>query len=146
MSIVYTGGTFDMLHAGHIDLLEQCRQIATYSGKVVVSLNSDEFVASYKGSAPVCRYAERARVLMAIRYVDEVVMNVGGADSKPAIEFVDPDFIVIGSDWRDRDYHAQMGFTPAWLEEHMIQLRYVERERMLSSSEIKGRVQWGMVP
>jgi cytidyltransferase-like protein len=117
MSVVYTGGTFDLFHSGHVNLLKRCKEIAGPKGRVVVSLNTDAFIFSYKGSAPICDEAERTVVLRACEYVDEVIFNSGGADSKPAIELAEPDYIVIGSDWARRDYYAQMDFTQDWLDE-----------------------------
>lgn len=134
--VVYTGGTFDLFHAGHVELLRKCAQF----GKVWVSLNTDEFIESYKGKKPVISYEERKAVLKACRYVDYVVPNVGGADSKPAIEMVEPDMIVVGSDWAVRDYHAQMGFDQAWLDERNIALCYVPYTQGISSTAIKTRL------
>jgi glycerol-3-phosphate cytidylyltransferase len=137
---VYTGGTFDLLHAGHVDFLAVCRKIAGDNGRVVVSLNGDDFVESYKGKPPICSYYERKDVLMACRYVDEVILNSGKHDSKPAILEVNPDFILIGDDWAHRDYYKQMSFTPEWLAELNIVLLYVPRLRVLSSTDIKARI------
>lgn len=134
--IVYTGGTFDLFHFGHVRFLLRCRGLAG-DGRVVVSLNTDEFVESYKGRPPVIPFEQRQIVLEACRYVDEVVCNVGGADSKPVIESVFPDIIAIGSDWQERDYHAQMGFTPEWLEERGISLVYLPYTEGVSSSAIR---------
>lgn len=139
MPKVYTGGTFDLLHAGHIDFLQVCKKVAGDLGLVIVSLNSDDFVERFKGKKPVCSYAERKVVLEACRYVDVVILNKGNEDSKPAIEDEKPDFILIGEDWANRDYYAQMQFTPEWLQEHHITLLYVPRARKLSSTEIKER-------
>src|SRR5438105_3578943 len=54
--IVYTGGTFDLIHTGHLYLLRQCRSLAGPAGVVVVSLNTDEFVLEYKQRAPIQPY------------------------------------------------------------------------------------------
>jgi len=51
--ILYTGGTFDLFHYGHMEFLKACKKIST---KVVVSLNTDAFVESYKGSVPILQY------------------------------------------------------------------------------------------
>lgn len=141
--IVYTGASMDVLHAGHVELLAACRELADQlgqHGRVVVSLNTDEFIEQYKGRPPVVPYELRAMMLRAIRYVDEVIPNVGGADSKPAIESVRPNLIAIGSDWAaPKNYHAQMGFTPEWLAERHIRLVYVPRTTGLSSTLLKSR-------
>lgn len=136
---VFTSGTFDLYHAGHVDLLKQCRWISGSEGKVVVSLNTDDFIKRFKGKPPVMSYSEREAVLLSCRYVDKVIPNQGGEDSKPAILEVKPDFIVIGSDWARKDYYKQMGFTQDWLDEHRISLVYFPRTRVLSSTEIKLR-------
>lgn len=131
MPTVYTGGTFDLFHVAHVSLLAQCRKIAGPDGRVVVSLNTDGFVLRYKRKAPVCDYQERREVLLACRHVDEVIENSMGADSRPAIEAVRPDFIVIGVDWATRDYYQQMGFDQSWLDSRNITLVYVAHTHSL---------------
>lgn len=140
MGVVYTGGTFDLFHAGHVKFLKQCKKIAGQDGRVVVSLNTDEFIQAYKGKAPVMSFAERKAVLMSCRYVDSVVENIGGADSKPAILNVLPDFVVIGDDWAKKDYYAQMQFTQDWLDELKIVLCYVPYTAGVSTTELKKRI------
>lgn len=140
MSIVYTGGTFDLFHSGHVNLLKRCREVAGKYGSVVVSLNTDAFIQEYKGKPPVCNDAERKSVLLSCRYVDDVVMNVGGKDSRISIEMVQPDYILIGSDWAKKDYYAQMGFDQDWLDERGIGLIYVPYTKEISSTNIKGRM------
>lgn len=133
---VYTGGTFDLFHAGHVRFLQRCSQL----GNVTVSLNTDEFVAAYKGKPPVCSYRERAAVLAACRFVHAVIPNTGGADSKPAIEAAMPDLIVVGSDWARRDYHKQMGFTQDWLDERGIGLAFIPYTQGISTTLLKDRL------
>lgn len=140
MSIVYTGGTFDLFHSGHVNLLKKCREIAGEYGLVVVSLNTDDFIEEYKGKPPVCSDTERKAVLLACKYVDDVVMNIGGKDSKISIEQVKPDYIVIGSDWAKKDYYTQMGFDQDWLDQRGIGLIYVPYTKEISSTKIKGRM------
>jgi glycerol-3-phosphate cytidylyltransferase len=140
VGVVYTGGTFDLFHSGHVAFLKSCRRIAGSDGRVVVSLNTDEFISAYKGKPPIMSFAERKAVLMGCRYVDSVVVNVGDADSKPAIENVIPDFIVIGDDWAKKDYYAQMQFTQDWLDGQGIQLCYVPYTVGVSSTDIKARI------
>lgn len=138
--IVYTGGTFDLFHPGHVNLLRQCRKIAGEDGSVCVALNTDEFVEAYKGKRPVMSYQERSAVLRASRYVDYVVENLGGTDSLPTISSVRPDFIVVGSDWATKDYYKQMGFSQKWLDVMGITLVYVPYTEAISSTKIKARM------
>ena len=73
-------------------------------------------------------------------YVTNVVPNIGGADSKPSIENVNPDIIAIGTDWARKNYYEQMQFTQDWLDEKNIMLLYVPYTRGISSTEIKKRL------
>lgn len=132
---VYTGGTFDLFHAGHVRLLARCADL----GDVTVALNTDEFIFTYKGKYPICSYEERREVLLACNYVADVVPNEEGADSRPTIERVRPDIIAIGSDWARKDYYAQMGFTQDWLDERDISLIYIPYTAGISTTDLKAR-------
>jgi hypothetical protein len=69
-----------------------------------------------------------------------VVANDGGADSKPVIARVRPDLIVVGDDWKHRDYYAQLSVTEAWLEQQGIRVTYVPYTPTISSSHIRTAV------
>lgn len=135
MLTVYTGGTFDLFHSGHVNLLQKCSEL----GYVVVALNSDEFVMEYKGKQTIMSYEERKAVLESCRYVDRVVPNLAGADSKPSIEMVEPDIIAIGSDWARKDYHEQMQFDQDWLDARSISLIYIPYTQGISTTDLKRR-------
>jgi glycerol-3-phosphate cytidylyltransferase len=135
---IYTGGTFDLFHAGHVEFLRRCAEL----GSVTVSLNEDEFIEKYKGKRPVISYQEREAVLLGCRWVDRVVPNVGGVDSRVSISLVSPDLVVIGSDWARRDYYAQMHFDQDWLDERGIGLCYIPYTQGISSTVIKERLRF----
>ena len=135
---VYTGGTFDLFHVGHVRLLERCRELSGQSGTVIVSLNTDEFIEKYKGKKPLISYEDRKAILESCRYVNSVIENYGGADSKESIiltQFID--VIAIGSDWARKDYYKQMNFTQDWLDEQNISLIYIPYTKKISSTLIK---------
>lgn len=138
---VYTGGSFDLFHSGHVRFLERCKTLAG-DGEVVVSLNTDEFIKEYKGKGLVMNYEERKTVLEGCRWVDRVIPNLGGADSTISINLVQPDLIVIGSDWARRDYYAQMNFDQDWLDERGIGLCYIPYTQGISSTDIKSRLRF----
>lgn len=134
--IVYTGGTFDLFHAGHVNFLRQCWEL----GDVYVALNTDEFIKEYKGKAPIYSYKDRQIILETNMYVSCVIPNTGGADSKPTIERVNPDIIAVGTDWAKKDYYKQMSFTQEWLDENGYLMLYLPYTDVISTTEAKKRV------
>jgi glycerol-3-phosphate cytidylyltransferase len=137
---VYTGGTFDLFHAGHVAFLKRCQEIAGIAGQVIVSLNTDSFIQEYKNKQPICNDQERYDVIASCKYVNQVIWNSGGTDSKPAILSVQPDVIAIGSDWALKDYYKQMDFEQSWLDKLNISLIYIPYTHGISSTEIKTRL------
>lgn len=134
--VVYTGGTFDLLHSGHVNFLNRCAEL----GSVTVALNTDEFIEEYKGKPPVMSYQEREAVLLGLRSVNEVIPNIAGADSRISINHVSPDIVAIGSDWARKDYYKQMMFDQDWLDERGIALLYIPYTQGISTTAIKGRM------
>jgi len=130
---VYTGGTFDLLHPGHIDFLKKCSEF----GSVTVSLNSDEFIERYKGKKPIFSFEERKYIISSLKFVSEVIINEGDEDSKKSILKVKPNFIVVGSDWVEKDYCKQMTFDEKFLIKNNITLIFIPRLMNFSSSNIK---------
>ncbi len=94
--IVFTNGCFDILHVGHITLLEQCR---LFGDKLIVAINSDQSVQGLKGpTRPVVGESERARVLAALASTDAVV--IFGEDTPlNLIRSIRPDVLVKGGDY-----------------------------------------------
>jgi D-beta-D-heptose 7-phosphate kinase/D-beta-D-heptose 1-phosphate adenosyltransferase len=94
--VVFTNGCFDILHLGHITLLDQCRQ---FGDKVVVAINSDRSVRCLKGpERPVVGEHERARVLAALGAIDAVVIF----DEETPLEIIRsirPEVLVKGGDY-----------------------------------------------
>ena len=132
--VLYTGGTFDIFHSGHVSFLKMCSMIAD---EVVVALNTDEFIHEFKAAKPALSYEDRRACLQSCRYVSKVIKNTGNQDSKPSILSVNPDILAIGSDWCSKDYYQQMGFTQKWLDENEIVLVYLPYTQGISSSNIK---------
>jgi D-beta-D-heptose 7-phosphate kinase/D-beta-D-heptose 1-phosphate adenosyltransferase len=96
--VVFTNGCFDILHVGHITLLERARR---KGDRLIVALNSDESVRLIKGPLrPIVGEHERARVLAAISAVDAVVVFNEGTPLK-LIEAIRPDVLVKGGDYQE---------------------------------------------
>jgi rfaE bifunctional protein kinase chain/domain/rfaE bifunctional protein nucleotidyltransferase chain/domain len=96
MKTVFTNGCFDMLHPGHVDLLERARALGD---RLVVGLNSDASVRALKGPGrPLVPQEERARMLSSLRSVDEVIIFDEPTPER-LIEELAPDVLVKGGDW-----------------------------------------------
>jgi len=132
--VIYVGGTFDILHPGHLNFLKQASRIGT----VVVGLNSDAFAGRYK-RVPIFTYDERKVMLEATRYVDQVVENEGDEDSRPAILKARAKYVAHGDDWVGDSLMLQMGLTKDWLDEHGIILIYIPYTKGVSTSDIISR-------
>jgi len=95
-TIVFTNGCFDLLHVGHITLLEECHR---FGSKLILGLNSDSSVSTLKGpTRPIVGEWERARVLSALAAVDGVVLF---AEETPLelIRAIKPNVLVKGGDY-----------------------------------------------
>lgn len=95
-TVVFTNGCFDLLHVGHVTLLEDCRR---FGSKVVLGLNTDASVQRLKGpTRPVVGELDRARVMAALGAVDAVTLFE--EDTPMAlIEALKPDVLVKGGDY-----------------------------------------------
>lgn len=95
-SIVFTNGCFDLLHVGHVTLLEKCRQ---FGSKLVLAMNTDASVQRLKGpSRPVVSENDRARVMASMEAVDLVVLFDEDTPLE-LIQLLKPDVLVKGGDY-----------------------------------------------
>lgn len=93
---VFTNGCFDILHSGHVKLLEQCRQAGDL---LVVGVNSDASVTGLKGPGrPIVPQGQRAQVVAALESVDYVVL-FDEPDPLAVITALVPDVLIKGGDW-----------------------------------------------
>jgi len=96
--VVFTNGCFDLLHLGHIQTLEQSRELGDV---LIVGVNSDAGVRQLKGSGrPVLPERERAEILAALECVDAVVI-FDEPTPREVIARLLPDVLVKGGDWAD---------------------------------------------
>jgi cytidyltransferase-like protein len=138
MKTAYIGGTFDLLHPGHLDLFKYVKQHHDVS-KIVVALNTDEFNLRYKGRLPIVNLKGRLEMLRHCSLVDAAVVNIGDEDSKPAILTVRPDYIVHGEDWTGNSLMKQMGLTEDFLAEYEISLLYAPIRAPYSTTKLIAR-------
>jgi D-beta-D-heptose 7-phosphate kinase/D-beta-D-heptose 1-phosphate adenosyltransferase len=95
--VVFTNGCFDLLHAGHVELLERAR---AEGDRLIVALNGDASVRRLKGAArPLVPLVDRARVVGALRAVD-LVTSFDEDTPETLIAALRPDVLVKGGDYR----------------------------------------------
>ena len=96
---VWVNGTFDVLHVGHVSLL----QFASLFGKVRVGIDTDRRVKELKGDdRPVNNWNDRCLMLKELRSVKEVVGFDSDEELEKQIKTFKPDYCVIGSDYKDK--------------------------------------------
>ena len=94
---VLTYGTFDLLHYGHVRLLQRAAALGDY---LVVALSTDEFNAG-KGKVSFYSYGIRKEMLESIRYVDLVIPEESWEQKLDDVKKYEIDVVVMGSDWKD---------------------------------------------
>ena len=128
--IVYTVGTFDLLHVGHLALLHQCKSLGDI---VAVGVASDEVVNLYKPNVPVIPLKQRIEMLEALSCVD-IVRPYYELEYASACKELNVDIFVIGEDWGNEPHNLEV---EAYLKEagkKIIQVRY---NSQTSSTKIK---------
>lgn len=101
MKKIVVNGTFDILHPGHLALLNKARSMGDH---LLVCIDTDRRVSELKGSArPVNNNFERRNLLMNIKAVDEVRFFDQDFELEMILKEYEPDVMVKGSDYRDKD-------------------------------------------
>ena len=97
---VFVNGTFDLLHPGHISLLNYAKSLGDY---LVVGIDTDDRVREKKGSTrPIYNQEDRGLMLIALSAVDEVTYFSSDESLEALVKDVKPDIMVVGSDWKDK--------------------------------------------
>lgn len=102
--IVYTVGTFDLLHVGHLALLEYCE---TLGNIVAVGVASDDVVNSYKPNVPVIPLDQRLEMLKALRCVD-IVRPYHELEYVSGCKALNADIFVVGEDWGTQSHNIEV--------------------------------------
>ncbi len=129
--IGYTTGVYDMFHIGHLNVIQNAKAQCDY---LIVGVSTDELVEHDKHKTPVIPYEERAAIVGAIRYVDEVVPQPD-KNKMAAWEKYHFHKMFVGSDWQG---------TPAWQEYEKqfaavgVEIVYLPHTDGISSTQLTG--------
>ena len=97
---VFVNGTVDLLHPGHISLLNYAKSLGNY---VIVGIDTDDRVREKKGpTRPIYNQEDRGLMLIALEAVDEVTYFDSDESLEALVKSIKPDIMVVGSDWKDK--------------------------------------------
>ena len=96
---VFVNGTFDILHRGHLELLNYAKSL----GYVIVGIDTDDCIKEKKGpTRPIHNQEERKFHLENLKSVDEVIFFSSEPEFEGLIKSLEPDIIIVGSDWKEK--------------------------------------------
>lgn len=133
--IVYVIGVFDLFHRGHLELLKKAKSLGN---KLIVAVNGDEMVSSYKRK-PFYSEEDRLELVRSCKYVDEAFI-ITGYDNKPFIEKYSIDIVVHGDDWNKESYMKQICVTEEYLKKQNVELCFVPYTKGISTSALIDRI------
>ena len=125
MKRILTYGTYDLLHYGHIRLLQRAKALGDY---LIVALSTDEF-NEIKGKKAYHNYETRKKMLEAIRYVDLVIPEQNWEQKISDVKKYEVDIVVMGSDWAGSDKFD-------YLQDYC-EVVYLDRTEGISTTKIK---------
>ena len=127
MKKVITYGTFDLLHYGHVNLLQRAKALGDY---LIVAISTDEFNWNEKQKKCYFSYEERKRLVEAIRYVDLVIPEEAWNQKIQDVKEFKVDTFVIGDDWT-----GKFDFLKDYCE-----VVYLPRTPEISTTQIKAEL------
>jgi len=131
--VVYTVGTFDLLHVGHLALLEYC---ASLGDTVAVGVASDNVVKLYKPNIPAIPLEQRIQMLQALSCVD-IVLPYHELDYIAVCKAVKADIFVIGEDWGKKPHNQGVEHYLKTQGKQVVQVQYNPQN---SSTKIKATI------
>jgi D-beta-D-heptose 7-phosphate kinase/D-beta-D-heptose 1-phosphate adenosyltransferase len=122
---IFVNGTFDVLHPGHLDLLNYAKSLGDF---LLVAIDSDDRVASKKGlDRPFNPQYNRMKLLQNLKAVDEVVIFDTDQELTQTVKILRPDIMIVGSDYKDKTVIGS---------EYARELRFYTRTTPYSSTQV----------
>ncbi len=129
MKIVYTSGTFDLFHIGHLNVIRKSRALGDY---LIVGVSTDELVQSYKKSRPIVSYEDRAEIIRSLNCVHQVVCQEKLFDIELMKKY-GVNIMTIGSDWKTKTNENLQQI----IDDDEISVRFLPYTQEVSSTYIK---------
>ena len=132
MKVGFTCSTFDLLHAGHVQMLREAKEQCDY---LIVGLQIDPSLDRPKKNAPIQTVVERYTQLKAVSYVDEIIPYITEDDLEDILRMYHIDVRILGEEYRDKDFTGR-----DTCRRREIDLYFNKRDHRFSSSDLRKRV------
>tara|TARA_B100000287_G_scaffold176426_1_gene166407 strand:- start:136 stop:540 length:405 start_codon:yes stop_codon:yes gene_type:complete len=132
MKVGFTCSTFDLLHAGHIEMLREAKEHCDY---LICGLQIDPTFDRQEKNKPVQSIVERHTQLAAVRYVDEIVPYLYESDLEDILQMKHIDIRILGEEYRERDFTGR-----DICKARDIELHFNKRKHRFSTSDLRKRV------
>lgn len=130
--IIYTSGSYDLFHFGHLNILLKAKKLGDY---LIVGVSTDSLIKKYKGLKPIICYRDRLSIINQLKCVDKVIKQDTFFDVKQLKKYK-IDIIVLGDDWKNKTFPE----LDKCLKELNIKMIYVPYTKRLSTSKIKEKI------
>jgi len=132
MKVGFTASTFDLLHAGHVQMLREAKEQCDY---LICGLQMDPSVDRPEKNAPVQTIVERYAQLKGVTYVDEIIPYGTEQDLEDILTMYNIDVRILGEEYREKDFTGK-----DICKKRGIQLHFNKRDHRFSSSDLRKRV------
>ena len=132
MKIGFTCSTFDLLHAGHIQILREAKEQCDY---LICGLQVDPSKDRESKNSPVQTLVERYTQLNAVKYVNEIIPYETEKDLEDLLQMYNIDVRILGEEYKDQTFTGR-----AICAKRGIELHYNKRDHRFSSSDLRERV------
>ena len=132
VKIGFTASTFDLLHAGHVQMLREAKEQCDY---LICGLQIDPTIDRKEKNSPVQTVVERYTQLNGVKYVDEIIPYSTERDLEDILEMYHIDIRILGEEYRDKEFTGR-----DICKKRDIKLYFNKREHRFSSSDLRNRV------
>jgi len=132
MKVGFTCSTFDLLHAGHVQMLREAKSVCDY---LIVGLQIDPTIDRNEKNKPIQTIVERYIQLQSVKYVDELITYSTEKDLEDILAMYKLDIRIMGVEYRNKDFTGK-----DLCRKRGIQLYFNQRDHRFSTSDLRARV------
>lgn len=132
MKVGFTCSTFDLLHAGHVQMLRDAKSVCDY---LIVGLQTDPTIDRKEKNKPIQTIVERYVQLQAVKYVDEIISYSTEKDLEDILSMYQINIRIMGEEYRDKNFTGK-----DICQKRGIQFYFNKRDHRFSSTDLRSRV------